>query len=162
MADAAKPSEPQETEWERFNRELLELLNELRVAMPGIQVLFAFLLAVPFQQRFTTTTSFQRSVYFVALLASGVASACLIAPSAYHRVMFRRGDKPALIRFGTRMLLLGLVALAVAMLAAVMLVTDVIFKAPTVIVTVALLGPLMLWLWFGVALSRRVRGKRSR
>src|SRR5205823_2007928 len=128
MADPARPSaEPEETEQERFNRELLELLNELRVAMPGVQVLFAFLLAVPFQQRFTATTSFQRNVYFVALLASGVASACLIAPSAYHRVMFRRGDKPALIGFGTRMLLMGLVALVVAMTASVMLVTDVIF-----------------------------------
>ena len=162
MADPDRPSEPQEPEQERLNRELLELLNELRVAMPGVQVLFAFLLAVPFQQRFADTTSFQRNVYFVALLASGAASVCLIAPSAYHRVMFRRGDKPAIIHFGTQMLIVGLVALAVAMAASVMLVTDVIFKAPTVVVTLALITPLMLWLWFGVALTRRLRGKRSR
>ena len=84
-----------EEEQERLNRQLIELLNEIRVAMPGVQVLFAFLLAVPFQQRFTEATPFQRNVYFGTLIASAVATALFIAPTAYHRVMLRRGRAPA-------------------------------------------------------------------
>jgi hypothetical protein len=82
------PSDREESQQERLNRQLDQLLNELRVAMPGVQVLFAFLLAVPFQQRFGQVTDFQRIVYFGTLLASAAASACFIAPTAYHRLTF--------------------------------------------------------------------------
>jgi hypothetical protein len=146
-----------EEEQERLNRQLTELLNELRVAMPGVQVLFGFLLAVPFQQRFESVSPFQRDVYFVTLLAAAVATAFLIAPSAYHRVAFQRHDRPHIIRVGTRQFLCGLVALAVAMNGAVMLVTDLLFHATTVIVTVACVSSLFAWLWFGYGLWRRVR-----
>jgi hypothetical protein len=146
-----------EEEQERLNRQMLELLNELRVAMPGVQVLFGFLLAVPFQQRFSEVNDFQRDVYFVTLLAAATATAFLIAPSAYHRLAFELGDKPRIIRIGTRQFLCGLIALAVAMNGAVLLVTDVLFQARTVVVTLALTISLFAWLWFGIGLWRRWR-----
>jgi hypothetical protein len=145
-----------EEEQERLNRQMMELLNELRVAMPGVQILFGFLLTVPFQQRFSQVTDFQQTVYFVTLVMAAVAAAFLIAPSAYHRVMFEQEDKPNIIRIGTGELLAGLAALAVAMNGAVLLVTDFLFSAGTVTVTVVLLASLYFTLWFGFGLVRRV------
>ena len=136
---------------------MTELLNELRVAMPGVQVLFGFLLAVPFQQRFETVDAFQRDVYFVTLIAAAAATAFLIAPSAYHRIAFQMHDKPRIIRVGTVQFICGLVALAIAMNGAVLLVTDVLFQAATVVVTLAVIGSLFAWLWFGIGLWRRLR-----
>ena len=146
-----------EEEQERLNRQMTELLNELRVAMPGVQVLFGFLLAVPFQQRFQAVTPFQRDVYFVTLIAAAVATAFFIAPSAYHRIAFQQHDKPRIIRVGTVQFVCGLAALAVAMNGAVLLVTDFIFKRTTAIVTVAAIASLFGWLWFGIGLWRRMR-----
>jgi hypothetical protein len=144
-------------EQERLNRQLLELLNELRVALPGVQVLFAFLLAVPFQQRFAEATSFQRDVYLVTLLASATATALLIAPTGYHRLLFQRGDRPRIIAHGTRMLIAGLAALAVAMTGAVFLITDFLFSTTTAVVISAIGAVIYGWLWFGQALWRRSR-----
>ena len=149
--------ERSEDEQERLNRQMMELLNELRVAMPGVQVLFGFLLTVPFQQRFARVTDFQETVYFATLVAAAVATAILIAPSAYHRVMFQRHDKPNIIHIGTVQFLAGLAALALAMNGAVLLVTDVLFDAGTVTVTVAVLATLYLTLWFGFGLLRRLQ-----
>jgi cation transport ATPase len=159
MSDREPAEEPDrsEEEQERLNRQMTELLNELRVAMPGVQVLFGFLLAVPFQQRFQDVNDFQRDVYFVTLLASATATAFLIAPSAYHRIAFQTGDKPKIIRVGTVQFVCGLVALAIAMNGAVLLVTDVLFQATTVVVTLIITGSLFAWLWFGIGLWRRMR-----
>src|SRR3954466_11321156 len=156
------PEEPErredrsEDEQERLNRQMIELLNEPRVAMPGVQILFGFLLTVPFQQRFSEVNDFQRTVYFVTLVMAAVAAAFLIAPSAYHRVMFEQQDKPNILHIGAAQLLVGLAALAVAMNGAVLLVTDVLFSAGTVTVTVVLLASLYFTLWFGFGLFRRV------
>jgi hypothetical protein len=155
--EPAEESERTEEEQERLNRQMTELLNELRVAMPGVQVLFAFLLTVPFQQRFQDVNDFQRDVYFIALLAAMTATAFLIAPSAYHRITFQTHEKPRIIRVGTVQFLCGIVALAVAMNCAVLLVTDFIFHATTVVVTIAVTGSLFGWLWFGAGLVRRLR-----
>jgi hypothetical protein len=155
------PSEREETEHERLDRELNQLLNELRVAMPGVQVLFAFLLAVPFQQRFTEVTDFQRDVYFVTLLAAAAASALFIAPTAYHRLMFRARDKPMLIDISSRLAVCGLACLAIAMNGAVLLVTDVLFDATTVIVTLTATVTLYVGLWFVLGLLRRLSGDTS-
>jgi len=149
--------ERSEEEQDRLNRQMIELLNELRVAMPGVQVLFGFLLAVPFQQRFAEVDDFQKIVYFVTLLAAATATAFLIAPSAYHRIVFRQHDKPHIIRLGTRQFLGGIVALSVAMTGAVLLVTDVLFGAPTVVVTVIAVAGMFGWLWFGIGLWRRAQ-----
>ncbi len=146
-----------EDEQERLNRQMIELLNELRVAMPGVQILFGFLLTVPFQQRFSQVNDFQQTVYFVTLVTAAAAAAFLIAPSAYHRVMFEQHDKPNIIHIGTAQLLVGLAALAIAMNGAVLLVTDVLFAAGTVTVTVVLLSTLYFTLWFGFGLVRRVQ-----
>jgi cation transport ATPase len=159
MPDREPADEPDRTEeeQERLNRQMTELLNELRVAMPGVQVLFGFLLAVPFAQGFKDVNAFQRDVYFVTLLAAAVATAFLIAPSAYHRIAFQTGDKPRIIRVGSVQFVCGLVALAVAMNGAVLLVTDVLFKTDTVIITLVITGLLFLWLWFGIGIWRRLR-----
>ena len=155
------PSDREETEQEQLNRQLGELLQELRVAMPGVQILFGFLLAVPFNQRFEQTTAFQRDVYLVTLLCAGVAAAFFIAPTAYHRIMFRHRDKPQLIRTATRLAIVGLTFLALAMTGAMLLVTDFLFS-PGLAAAVGA-GALLVyaWLWFGLALSRRLLGKRS-
>jgi uncharacterized protein DUF6328 len=146
-----------EDEQERLNRQMSELLQELRVAVAGVQILFGFLLAVPFQQRFETVSSFQRTVYSVTLVAAAVATALLIAPSAYHRLVFRQGLKPNIIRLGTAQLLAGLASLAVAMNAAVLLVTEFIFGETTATVVVVLVASLYVTLWFGLGLVQRVR-----
>jgi O-antigen/teichoic acid export membrane protein len=151
------PSGRTEEEQERLNRQMLELLNELRVAMPGVQVLFGFLLTVPFQQRFAEVDAFQRTVYVVSLIAAACATALLIAPSAYHRMTFQRHEKPNVIRLGTAQFLVGLLALAIAMIGAVVLVLDFLFKAPTALVIALALGLLYLTLWFGVGAARRLR-----
>ena len=167
MADIANTSDTDsdrdstETEFERLNRELDQLLGELRVAMPGVQVLFAFLLAVPFQQRFAQATEFQRDVYFVTLLAAAAASALFVAPTAYHRLMFRQRDKPRLVSISTKFALAGLVCLALAMNAAVLLVTDVLFSRTTAVVTVVATGTLFVGLWFVLGLVRKLGKDRS-
>jgi hypothetical protein len=161
VSDARNPSQDVETEQERLNRELDTLLGELRVAMPGVQVLFAFLLAVPFQQRFAQVTEFQRDVYFGTLLAAAAASALFVAPTAYHRLMFRHRDKPRLVSISSKLAVAGLVCLAIAMNGAVLLVTDVLFDTTTVAVTVAGTSVLFVGLWFVLGLVRRLGKERS-
>lgn len=155
--DHALVADRPEEEQERLNRQFEELLQELRVAMPGVQVLFGFLLTVPFQQRFQDVTDFQRTIYFCSLIAAALATAFFIAPSAYHRVMFQRREKPNVIRLGNAQMIVGLVALALAMNGAVLLVTDFLFHLELVAVVVTLLTTVYLTLWFGIGLVRRVR-----
>jgi hypothetical protein len=150
-----------EDEGERLDRELMELLNELRVAMPGVQVLFGFLLTVPFQQAFERITDFQRDVYFVTLVLSAAAIAFLIAPAANHRINFRDRQKPRIVRVGTRQAVAGLALLAMAMTCAVLLITDVLFQSTTVAIVVAATAALYTWLWFGSPLLRRLRRERA-
>ena len=157
----AQRSDPHENEdaGERYDRQLMELLNELRVALPGVQVLFAFLLVVPFQMRFQELTEFQRDLYFATLLTAALATALLIAPSAYHRALFQLHEKPRVIQFGQRMALAGLVFLALAMTAAVSLITDLIFSSTTVTFVAAGLALVYGWLWFGYGAWQRARLK---
>ena len=122
--DQAHGGEPK-----RLDRELIELLNELRVVLPGVQALFAFLLIVPFNERFASVTGSERAVYTLALLASAVACVLFITPAAFHRLRFRRHDKAQLLRIGNRCAIAGLLALAVAMISGVFLVTELLFGA---------------------------------
>jgi len=127
-----------ETPAERLDRNFNELLGELRIALPGVQVLFAFLLVVPFSQGFSTLSGFERGVYLAVLLCTALASAFLIAPTAYHRVLFRRGRKPEVVFFANRAAIVGLSFLAVAMCGAILLVTHVLFgPAASIPITVA-------------------------
>src|SRR6195952_5555407 len=127
-----------EDDAERLDRELIELLNELRVVMPGVQVLFGFLLTVPFQQRFTTIDDFQRIVYFVTVLLTAASAAFLMGPSAFHRLTFREGQKPYLVELGSRQAIAGMVLLALAMNGVLLLLTDILFHTTTVAVTITL------------------------
>jgi hypothetical protein len=144
-----------ETRTERADRNLSELLQELRVALPGVQVLFAFLLSVPFQARFDEVTTFQRDIYVVTLLCSAVASGLLIAPSAYHRLNFRRRDKEHIVEVAARLTIAGLGSLALAMTGAVLLVMDWLLDGAVVLVIVVVVALLFGVLWFVLPLLRR-------
>lgn len=154
-ASRHKGSGRDETEAERLDRNFDELLQELRVAIPGVQVLFAFLLVAPFNQRFADLTGGQERLYLVALLCAGFATALLIAPTAHHRLTFRLQDKPYIVRVGNLLAVGGLAFLALAMTAAIALVVDVVFDAATAGVCAALVGGLFLLLWFASPLRRR-------
>ena len=144
----------EESEKERLDRNLQELLGELRVALPGVQVLFAFLLVVPFNQRFPEITSFQRTTYFVTLLLATAASACLIAPTAHHRIEFRAEDKKRIVFGATRLAIVGLALLASAMTGAVMLITDMLYGSSTVAIVAASVALLFALLWFAWPIKR--------
>jgi Family of unknown function (DUF6328) len=144
-----------ETEEQRLDRELIELLNELRVALPGVQVLFAFLLIVPFNPGFAGVTDFQEKLYIGTLLCAAGATAFLIAPTVQHRLMFRRQDKEYLVVGANRLAVIGLSLLAVAMVGAIVLVTDVLFSPATTIVVGGLVGLVFAVLWYALPLRRR-------
>ena len=109
----------EESEAQRLDRNLQELLGELRVALPGVQVLFAFLLVVPFNTGFADLTAGQERLYLLTLLSAGVASALLIAPTAQHRITFRMQEKEYIVRTGNRLTLAGLAFLAISMTCAI-------------------------------------------
>ena len=140
-----------------LDRELIELLNELRVALPGVQVLFAFLLAVPFQQGWEKVSDLQKYAFFLALLATTMGSVLLIAPTAYHRLRWRAQDKEQLLRTSNRLAIGGTGFLALGMTAAVFLVTDLVFHWGVTIVVTALVALAFGWFWYALPLSRRVR-----
>ena len=144
----------------KLDRELGELLQELRVTLPGVQVLFAFLLTVPFSQRFGQLTSTQRTAYFVAFLATAAASALLLAPAAYHRIQWRRHDKERLLRTSTRFMILGLGLLAVAISAATFVVTDVLYETTWAAVVAAAVVAVLAAFWFVLPLVGRRRGSQ--
>lgn len=162
MPDQSKrQARSDEDEADRLDREMIELLNEVRVVMPGVQLLFGFLLTVPFQQRFADVTDFQRTVYVITLVLTAASAAFFMAPTAFHRVTFRAGQKPYLIRLGTRQAIAGMALLALAMNGALLLIVDFLFHWPTVVLAVGGTSLLFVWLWFGLALVRRVSGKRE-
>jgi Family of unknown function (DUF6328) len=145
-----------ETEEERVDRNLGELLGELRVALPGVQVLFAFLLIVPFNQRWVDVTPFQEKVYFVTLLCAAAASAFLIAPSVQHRVTFRRQDKEYIVVVANRLAITGLAFLAVAMTGVILLVTDVLFGSTATALASAAVAAMFVVLWGVLPVRRRL------
>jgi uncharacterized membrane protein YiaA len=146
-----------ETEKERLDRNLEELLGGLRVALPGVQVLFAFLLVLPFQSGFPDVTDFQEKVYFVTLLCTAFASAMLIAPSARHRIRFRQDDKAYVVFTANRLTIAGLAFLALGMTGAILLVSDYLFSAVTAAIAAVLVGGALAWAWFVSPLLRVLR-----
>ena len=142
----------------RLDRELMELLNELRVALPGVQVLFAFLLTVPFSQRFEDVTVLQKRIYFVAFLCAAAATAFLIAPTAYHRIQWRERDKEGMLRISNYLALVGTVFLAAAICCVVFVITDVLFGSPWTPWATSASVVLLVALWYLLPLTRRLRG----
>lgn len=145
----------EETTQEKLDRELIELLNELRVMLPGVQALFAFLLIVPFSERFTETTTTERAAYYVAFAAAALSSILFIAPSVYHRVQFRQRDKEQLLRVANAVVLAGTVVLGVGIAASTFFVTG--FLADDTLALVASLGTFAFLsaLWWVLPLMRR-------
>jgi hypothetical protein len=143
-----------ETEHERVDRNLQELLGELRVALPGVQVLFAFLLVVPFSNRFADVTAFQKNVYFVTLLCAAAASVCLIAPTVQHRIEFRHQDKEHIVLVSNKLAIVGLGFLAIAMTGAILFVTDFLFGPATTVVASAFVALSFALLWYAIPLRR--------
>ena len=157
-----KPPIYAETPKERVDRELIELLNELRVVLPGVTVLFAFLLAVPFAKGWPKVTPFERDVFIVAVIATALAIAFLTAPSSYHRLRFRQGRKDQLVRSGNVLAILGIAAFAIALEAVILLVVSYVLSRGAGIAAAAVVGGLVLSLWYGLPLAAAMRDRRAR
>ena len=140
-----------------LNRELIELLNELRVTLPGVQVLFAFLLIAPFSQQFDQINDLQKYAYLAALTFTALGSALLIAPTPYHRIRFRDEDKDALLRVANNLALAGTLCVAIAMCCALFLVTDVLFTAPVPALLTGLVAGVIVVFWYALPLMRELR-----
>jgi hypothetical protein len=137
-----------ETEAERLDRNFGDLLQELRVAQAGVQILFAFLLTLPFAARFSAIDTFDRVVYIGALFTAALAAASIIAPVAYHRVLFRRGRKPQLVMAAHRMASVGLAFLFISMMGAILLATDVVIGRGWAVALTAVAGVYFVFLWW--------------
>jgi hypothetical protein len=142
---------------EELDQEWSELVEEHRLAMPGTQVLFAFLLILPFQQRFSDLTEGQTYVYYSALLCAAVAIVLLIAPTAAHRMLWRQGDKEALLRTSTFTAIAATAFLAAGMTASVYLITDFLYGEPATAIVVTVLAGLFISFWYAYPLARRLR-----
>jgi amino acid permease len=136
-----------ETEKQRWDRNFADLLQELRVAQTGVQILFAFLLTLPFSNGFPKTTAFQKDIYVVALLAAAFATAMIISPVAFHRALFRQGRKPELVRYAHRMATGGLAFMLVSMVASVLLITEYLLNPVAATVFTAVTGAFFLTFW---------------
>ena len=148
-----------EDKHERTARELIELLNELRVILPGVQVLFAFLLTVPFTQRFPQLNSLQTGVFFATLLCTAVATALLIAPSSHHRILWREGFREQRLELGNVLTIAGLIFLVPAMVGVIFVISDLLFGLTAAIIVTALLALFFALLWFVLPLRYRGGGK---
>ncbi|MFC8847343.1 MULTISPECIES: DUF6328 family protein [unclassified Micromonospora] len=148
-----------ETERQRWQRNFADLLQELRVAQTGVQILFAFLLTLPFSNGFTRTSDFQKDVYIVALLSAAAATAMIISPVAFHRALFRQGRKPELVRFAHRMASGGLAFMLVSMVSAVLLITDFVLDRGIAFVLTAVTAGWFLTFWVFLPFARRNWGE---
>jgi hypothetical protein len=153
MADTGSGRE--ESESERLDRNLSELLQELRVALPGVQVLFAFLLTIPFAQRFAELTTAQERIYLGILLSTTISAVLLIAPTAYHRMTFRKQQKGRLVFLANRLAIIGLGFLALAMTGVVLLITDFLFATTVTVVCTAFAALMFMTFWYALPVIRR-------
>jgi len=148
-----------ESEEERLDRNLMELLQELRVVLVGIQVTFAFLLIVPFQQGWAQVTDFEQTVYFVTLLLCAAASACLIAPTARHRMRFRDLDKKWIVESSNRLAIAGIAFEALSICGVLMLISHVVYDSTVTAVVTGAFALAIAWFWFLAPLARELRDR---
>ena len=158
--DTPGEKEPGESNKARIDRELIELLNELRVTLPGVQVLFAFLLVLPFQQRWTIVSDLEKVAYFTSFASTAIASILLIAPSPYHRLRFRDQDKFDLLRFGNRMLLGATIFLAIAITNAAFLITSIVTDTVAAGLVAAVAALLIVTFWYVIPIRERNNDRR--
>jgi uncharacterized integral membrane protein len=144
-----------ETELERLDRNLTELMGEVRVALPGIQVLLAFLLILPFNARFADVSDFQEGVYFATLAVTMLAVAFLVAPSVQHRIGFRIDDKAWIVQQANRQAIVGLGFLLLALTGMMLLISDFLFPVAAAVAATGATATLLGWLWFVRPLARR-------
>jgi O-antigen ligase len=158
MTDRSEQAEDQrdETQPERLDRNTVELLNELRVAGAGVQVMFAFLLVVPFNQGWKRVDSFERSVYFATLLVVALGAFLLLAPPIHHRLLFRQGQKPFLIEVGNYMAIAGMVCVGLGFIGILILISDVAVGGAAPAIVGILAAAVLCGLWFVIPLVRRV------
>jgi len=142
---------------EDLDRELIELLNELRVTLPGVQVLFAFLLIAPFSQQFERINDLQKYAYLIALTFTALGSAFLIAPTPYHRIRWRDEDKEAMLRLANRLAIAGTLCVAIAMSCALFFVTDFLFSSPVPALLTTLVASVIVTFWYALPLARELR-----
>jgi len=147
-----------ETVNQMADRQFTDLLQELRVAQTGIQILFAFLLSLPFSGKFASLGNGQRTTYLVALLATSIATGCLLAPANQHRILFRQRRKPELVRMGTQLALAGMVFVLIAIIAAATLVISVVLNTPVAVAVGVALTVIFGVLWYQLPLQVRRRG----
>ena len=159
-ARQTRPAMADESEKERVDRELIELLNGLRVALPGVQVLFAFLLVLPFQQPFAETSAEDQAVYTLAILSSALAAALLIAPSMYHRLNFRQGNKEQMLFDSNRLMIAGMVILGIGVACSIYLIIDIVYGGTAA--AAATISTLVVYALLWVALPLLRRGEPDR
>jgi hypothetical protein len=147
----------EESEEERADRNLQDLLQELRVALPGVQVLFAFLLTVPFSQRFTDLSNFEKKLYFGVLICVALATVMLVAPTAGHRILFRRQQKEFIVTISNTLALVGLLLLAIGMTGAIALISNFIFGTTTAVVSSIVMAVAYAGFWYLGPLRRRAQ-----
>jgi len=155
LGEDANEELEEETPKQRVNRELIELLNEVRVALPGVQVLFAFLLTVPFASGWKKTTELQQDVYVCAVVTAAVAAVFMIAPSSYHRLLFRQPHKEHMLFTSNKLLIIGMVFLAISISLCVFLVVDLVISIPWALALTAGVALLIVVLWYAMPLNRR-------
>jgi Family of unknown function (DUF6328) len=147
----------EEDEKQRLDRELIELLNELRIALPGVQVLFAFLLILPFSNGFSKVSQGEKIVYFAAVLCTMLSTAMFIAPTTYHRIRFRDRDKKRLIDISNRLAIAGTVLLAAAMSCAIYLISEFVFNVWVGVAATAFTALTFASFWYALPLRRELR-----
>jgi hypothetical protein len=147
--------ERDESEAERLDRNYGELLQELRVLQAGVQILFAFLLTIAFQQRFASVSDFQRNIYLISLVLASLATVCITAPVAFHRIVFRRGMKDELIVAATRYVAAGMAFLALSMVGAVFLVLDYLVGTTLALTVAGGLAAVFVVLWLVLPYAAR-------
>jgi drug/metabolite transporter (DMT)-like permease len=145
----------EESEEERADRNLSDLLQELRVALPGVQVLFAFLLTVPFSQRFDSLSEFEEDLYFGVLISVALATVLLVAPTAGHRILFRRQQKEFIVSLSNRLALAGLLLLAISMTGAIALISHFIFGTTVAVISTIVMAAAFVGFWFFGPIVRR-------
>jgi hypothetical protein len=141
-------------EQEKQDRQMIELLNELRIALPGVQLLFGFLLTVPFAQGFKKVNGFEKALFYATLLCTAVSTVCLIAPSATHRLRFHQGDRAYVIETAHKYTIAGLVFLALAIVGAIVMITDVLYNGAAIFAFPAVIALLLAGIWFVRPLAR--------
>jgi predicted membrane channel-forming protein YqfA (hemolysin III family) len=152
---SARRAERDETEPERSDRNLVELLQEVRVVQTGVQILFGFLLTVAFQPKFKTLSSFQRADYFGTLVSAATTLIMLTAPTSWHRILFRQGDKAHLVKVANRFTMVGLATMGLTTIGVVMLLSDVVFSPVATVIVTAAAVVACATTWYVLPLARR-------